>query len=118
MRALRRDQVVSTTRLQEAPSMRLRVLAAAAVVASLVLAAFTASSGTARPLSPARAHATGITVWLMSDAQSNWPEAVAAATKAFQAKHPGTDVTVQYQGWGRSEERRVGKECRSRWAPE
>jgi N,N'-diacetylchitobiose transport system substrate-binding protein len=77
--------------------MRVRVLAAAVVA---VLAAVVASSGTARPLVPKQAQAGGITVWLMSDAQSNWPEAVAAANRAFQAKHPGVDVNVQYQGWG------------------
>jgi N,N'-diacetylchitobiose transport system substrate-binding protein len=77
--------------------MRLRILAAAVVA---VLAAVAASSGTARPLAPTHTHAGGITVWLMSDAQSNWPEAVAAANRAFQAKHPGVDVNVQYQGWG------------------
>ena len=27
------------------------------------------------------------------------------------------DIGVQYQTHGRSEERRVGKECRSRWSP-
>ena len=26
-------------------------------------------------------------------------------------------TTIQYNGFGRSEERRVGKECRSRWSP-
>src|SRR3712207_9088895 len=27
------------------------------------------------------------------------------------------DCKFEYQGWVRSEERRVGKECRSRWSP-
>jgi N,N'-diacetylchitobiose transport system substrate-binding protein len=36
----------------------------------------------------------------MGDAQSNWPEAVAAANRAFQQKHPDATVEVQYQNWG------------------
>jgi N,N'-diacetylchitobiose transport system substrate-binding protein len=78
--------------------MRLRVVAAAAAVAALALVA--ATTGTARTASPATAQKDSITVWLMSDAQSNWPEAVKAANAAFQAKHPGVDVNVQYQTWG------------------
>src|SRR5436190_5101674 len=78
--------------------MRLRLVAAAACVALLALAAATA--GGAKTSAPARSSANSITVWLMSDAQSNWPEAVAAANAAFKQQHPGVDVQVQYQGWG------------------
>jgi N,N'-diacetylchitobiose transport system substrate-binding protein len=72
--------------------MRSRVLAAALVAALVGLVAGTVAS--------AKVQKDGITVWLMSDAQSNWPEAVAAANQAFKQKHPGVDVTVQYQSWG------------------
>ncbi len=78
--------------------MKFRIPASAALVAALALVA--ASATGARTTAPAKQHAAGITVWLMSDAQSNWPEAVAAANTAFKAKHPGVDVDVQYQGWG------------------
>jgi N,N'-diacetylchitobiose transport system substrate-binding protein len=78
--------------------MRLRVVAAAVAVVALALVAATA--GTARTASPSTATATKLTVWLMGDAQSNWPEAVAAANRAFQAKHPDATVDVQYQNWG------------------
>jgi N,N'-diacetylchitobiose transport system substrate-binding protein len=78
--------------------MKFRIFAAATLAVTLALAA--ASVTGARTASPARQHANGITVWLMSDAQSNWPEAVAAANAAFKSKHPGVDVDVQYQGWG------------------
>ena len=44
--------------------------------------------------------AASITVWLQVDAQSGWPDVVAAANAAFKAKHPGVDVNVQYQTWG------------------
>src|SRR4051812_32732047 len=78
--------------------MKLRVFAAAAATA--VLSLVVATAGTARTSAPSAASVTNMTVWLMSDAQSNWPEAVAAANKAFQAKHPDVNVDVQYQGWG------------------
>ena len=74
--------------------MRVRLTAAAGVVALLALA--TASATGAKTDAPA----SSITVWLMSDAQSNWPEAVTAATAAFKRQHPGVDVNVQYQAWG------------------
>jgi N,N'-diacetylchitobiose transport system substrate-binding protein len=78
--------------------MKLRVLAAA--VATAVLSLVVATSGMARTAAPATAKVTNLTVWLMTDAQSNWPEAVAAANKVIQAKHPDVNVNVQYQGWG------------------
>jgi N,N'-diacetylchitobiose transport system substrate-binding protein len=78
--------------------MRLRVVAAAASVVVLSLVAATA--GTARINSPTAAKATKLTVWLMGDAQTNWPEAVKAANAAFTAKHPDASVDVQYQTWG------------------
>ena len=77
--------------------MRVRLTAAAGVIALLALA--TASATGAKIAAP-QAPASEITVWLMSDAQSNWPEAVAAANQAFRQQHPGVEVNVQYQGWG------------------
>ena len=74
--------------------MRVRYLAAALLVAMLAVAASTASGGTSR------SHATKIVVWLMNDAQSGWPEAVALANRTFKAQHPDVDVDVQYQTWG------------------
>ena len=72
--------------------MRRHILVAVALAAMLAIAAATAS---ARSAAPARAQADKVTVWLMGDAKSNWPEAVAAATAAFKQKHPGVDVDVQ-----------------------
>jgi N,N'-diacetylchitobiose transport system substrate-binding protein len=78
--------------------MRVRLTAAAGVIALLALA--TASATGAKLALPHTQQATDITVWLMSDAQSNWPEAVAAANASFKQKHPDANVTVQYQTWG------------------
>ena len=95
-----RGQLVCTNRERSTPrrvAMRIRLTAAAGVIALLALA--TASATGAKLAAPA-AQATDITVWLMSDAQSNWPEAVAAANQSFRQQHPGVDVNVQYQSWG------------------
>jgi N,N'-diacetylchitobiose transport system substrate-binding protein len=73
--------------------MRHRVVAAAAVAALLGVVAATASA------SPHRAQANKITVWLQVDAQSGWPDVVAAANQQFQKDHPGWTVDVQYQNW-------------------
>jgi N,N'-diacetylchitobiose transport system substrate-binding protein len=84
----------SGRRLQEV-TVKIRLLLAAAAALSLALVSTTAS---ARPT--AGEQADSITVWLMSDAQANWPGAVSAANSAFRAKHPGVAVNVEYQSWG------------------
>ena len=73
--------------------MKARYLVAAIFAVTLAVAATTASGGTKR------AQADKLVVWLQDDAKNGWPDAVAAATKTFQAKHPGVDVDVQYQQW-------------------
>ncbi|CAM5599502.1 hypothetical protein SFUMM280S_08211 [Streptomyces fumanus] len=40
-----------------------------------------------------------LTVWLMVDAQSSWPELVKQANADFNKKYPGVKVNVQYQQW-------------------
>ena len=77
--------------------MRVRLFAAAAVVLTLAVMASTASARTYRSGSAA---ASKITVWLQVDAQSGWPNLVAAANQEFESKHPGVNVDVQYQTWG------------------
>ena len=73
--------------------MKARISVAVALAAVL---AVTASTATARV---ATRSAASITVWLQDDAKNGWPGAVASATQAFQAKHPGVNVNVQYQQW-------------------
>src|SRR5205823_5168606 len=74
--------------------MKARIMVTALLAVALSLAASTASG------SVKVAKADSITVWLMGDAQSGWPNVVAEANAAFKAKHPGVDVKVQYQTWG------------------
>jgi N,N'-diacetylchitobiose transport system substrate-binding protein len=67
---------------------------------ALCLVAVVAASITAATLGAnKKASATTLTVWLQVDAQSGWPNVVAAANKAFEAKHPDVTVDVQYQEW-------------------
>jgi len=74
--------------------MRSRVLVAALAVVALGVVAATASA------SGNRVQAKTLTVWLQVDAQSGWPDVVAAADQQFQTDHPGWTVNVQYQNWG------------------
>ena len=73
--------------------MRSRVFAAVLATAVLGVVAATASAGVQQ------AQASKLTVWLQVDAQNGWSDVVAAATKQFQADHPGWTVDVQYQNW-------------------
>jgi N,N'-diacetylchitobiose transport system substrate-binding protein len=79
--------------------MRLRVVAAAVVCASLTLGVATASGVSACSVSPHAAQAETLRVWLQVDAQQNWEGAVNAASTNFQKSHPGVDVKVEYQTW-------------------
>ncbi len=72
--------------------MKARIAAFAVLVAVLAVAASTAGGAT-------KHSAASITVWLQVDAQSGWPDVVAAANSAFSKQHPGVDVNVQYQTW-------------------
>jgi N,N'-diacetylchitobiose transport system substrate-binding protein len=74
--------------------MNLRHIAAAALVAALAVTAVGATGATGGTA------ANTLTVWLQVDAQSGWPEVVAAANAQFKSQNPGWDVDVQYKTWG------------------
>jgi len=74
--------------------MNVRHFAAAALVAALAVAAVGANGASGGSA------ANTLTVWLQVDAQSGWPEVVAAANAQFENTNPGWDVDVQYQTWG------------------
>ena len=73
--------------------MNVRIFAAAALVAALAVVAVGASGASGGSA------ANTLTVWLQVDAQSGWPNVVAAANAQFKAQNPGWDVDVQYQTW-------------------
>jgi N,N'-diacetylchitobiose transport system substrate-binding protein len=75
--------------------MKRRSIVALCLVVLCASAVAAATSGATK-----KATANSITVWLQIDAQSGWPDVVAAASSKFQADHPGTTVNVQYQNWG------------------
>jgi N,N'-diacetylchitobiose transport system substrate-binding protein len=74
--------------------MNVRHFAAASLVAVLAVMAVGATGASGGKA------ADTLTVWLQVDAQSGWPEVVAAANAQFKAANPGWDVDVQYQTWG------------------
>ena len=76
--------------------MKGRTIWVALVVGALAVAAMTAGAASSAPTKRA---ANNLTVWLQVDAQSGWPDAVAAANQQFKNDHPGWNVTVQYQSW-------------------
>src|SRR5688572_21188922 len=84
----------SSTRMPREMRMNVRHFAAAALVAALAVAAVGASGASGGSA------ANTLTVWLQVDAQSGWPEVVAAANAQFESQNPGWDVDVQYQTWG------------------
>ena len=73
--------------------MNVRAFAAVALVAALAVVAVGASGASGGSA------ANTLTVWLQVDAQSGWPNVVAAANAQFKAQNPGWDVDVQYQTW-------------------
>jgi N,N'-diacetylchitobiose transport system substrate-binding protein len=75
--------------------MKRRSIVALCLVAVAAAAIAATTSGATK-----KATASSITVWLQIDAQSGWPDVVAAANQQFQSDHPGTTVNVQYQSWG------------------
>jgi N,N'-diacetylchitobiose transport system substrate-binding protein len=78
--------------------MKARYIVASALAALFAVAVSTASAQPSRETGP-NAASQRITVWLQVDAQSGWPELVAAANTQFERAHPGVDVSVQYQTW-------------------
>jgi len=96
--------------------MRRKIAVVAAVSATMLLAACSSSASSSSSetsaatssaaTSSAAASATGgsdesgtLTVWLQSDAQTNWPEVVQSTNDAFAAAHPNVTVNVEYQQW-------------------
>jgi N,N'-diacetylchitobiose transport system substrate-binding protein len=71
-----------------------RSIVALCLLVGLAAALAGATSGATK-----KTTANSITVWLQVDAQSGWPDLVAAANQKFQSDHPGTTVNVQYQSW-------------------
>ena len=94
--------------------MRRKFAVVAAVSATMLLAACSSGSSSSETSAAASSAATAsaaasasggsdesgaLTVWLQSDAETNWPEVVQATNDAFAAAHPNVTVNVEYQQW-------------------
>lgn len=85
--------------------MKARYLTAVSLAVALAASACggssTKSNNAAPPNNTKPTCANGkLTVWLMSDAQTGWADAVKAANDTFAQKVPGCTADVQYQDWG------------------
>jgi N,N'-diacetylchitobiose transport system substrate-binding protein len=76
--------------------------AAATSATSTSAAAPAPSSAASKPPAAGSAKCANgkLTVWLMSDAQTGWPDAVKSANDSFATAVPGCTADVQYQSWG------------------
>ncbi|MFI6152332.1 extracellular solute-binding protein [Kitasatospora sp. NPDC051170] len=66
------------------------------------LTACSSSGSTSADKSPAsdpKAAGGSVTVWLMDDAQKNWPDLVQRVNDEFAAKYPKVTLRLVYQGW-------------------
>src|SRR6188474_3797605 len=90
----------SSAKMPRRMRMNVRALAAAVLVAALAVVAVGAGGAAGG------SSANTLTVWLQVDAQSGWPEVVAAANAQFKAQNPGWDVDL-HQLAGRHRVRRA-----------
>ncbi|GAA2997819.1 sugar ABC transporter substrate-binding protein [Streptomyces fulvorobeus] len=78
--------------------MKRKLIAAVGVAAMMSgIAACGGDSGNASK--DAKDRSEELTVWLMVDAQSTWPELVKDVNAQFKKKYPKVKVNVQYQQW-------------------
>jgi N,N'-diacetylchitobiose transport system substrate-binding protein len=76
-----------------------RSVPGAALVAALLVVAGCGSGAGPTGASGDPGAAGAITVWLQSESQTLWPQAVTAATDRFHAAFPKVTVNLQYQTW-------------------
>lgn len=80
-----------------------RSFVTASVVSALVLGlAGCGSQGAARPTGMSadpKADAGTLTVWLMNDAQADWPDLVGQVNDEFAAMYPNATLRLGYQTW-------------------
>ncbi|GGK52882.1 sugar ABC transporter substrate-binding protein [Streptomyces flaveus] len=77
-----------------------RKLIAAVGVAGMMVSIAACGGGGSEAAEDPKDRKGELTVWLMVDAQTSWPELVKQANAEFSEKYPGVKVNVQYQQWG------------------
>lgn len=80
--------------------MKRKLIAAVGVAAMAASVAACGGSSDGKAAKDPKDRKETLTVWLMTDAQSTWPELVKDVNAQFNAKYPGVKVNVQYQQWG------------------
>ncbi|MFC9179084.1 MULTISPECIES: sugar ABC transporter substrate-binding protein [Streptomyces] len=78
--------------------MKRKLIAAIGVAGMLVSVAACGSDDKASSQEP-KDRKENLTVWLMGEAQSTWPELVKDTNAEFSKKYPNVKVKVQYQQW-------------------
>ncbi|MDK0522110.1 sugar ABC transporter substrate-binding protein [Streptomyces sp. ML-6] len=79
--------------------MKRKLIAAIGVAGMLMSVAACGSDDKASSKDP-KDRKEDLTVWLMGDAQSTWPELVKDVNAEFNKKYPNVKVNIQYQQWG------------------
>ncbi|WP_406454638.1 sugar ABC transporter substrate-binding protein [Streptomyces sp. NBC_00876] len=79
--------------------MKRKLIAAIGVAGMLVSIAACGSDDDKASSKDPKDRKETLTVWLMSDAQSTWPELVKDVNSQFKTKYPNVKVNVQYQTW-------------------
>ncbi|UYQ64313.1 sugar ABC transporter substrate-binding protein [Streptomyces peucetius] len=79
--------------------MKRKLVAAIGAVAMMASVAACGSDGGDNASKDPKDRKETLTVWLMVDAQSTWPELVKDVNAQFNKKYPGVKVDVQYQQW-------------------
>ncbi|GAB3960654.1 sugar ABC transporter substrate-binding protein [Streptomyces sparsus] len=80
--------------------MKRKLIAAIGVTAMMAGVAACGSSDTDSSSKDPKDRNETLTVWLMNDAESTWPELVKDVNAQFKKKYPKVEVKVQYQQWG------------------
>ncbi|MFI9628269.1 sugar ABC transporter substrate-binding protein [Streptomyces sp. NPDC052042] len=79
--------------------MKRKLIAAIGVAGMLVSVAACGSDDKASSKDP-KDRKENLTVWLMGEARTTWPELVKDVNAEFNKKYPNVKVSVQYQQWG------------------
>ncbi|QIP84733.1 sugar ABC transporter substrate-binding protein [Streptomyces sp. Tu 2975] len=79
--------------------MKRKLVAAVGAAAMMASVAACGSDGGSESAKSPKDRKETLTVWLMVDAQSTWPELVKDVNAQFNKKYPGVKVDVQYQQW-------------------
>ncbi|MEW2633082.1 sugar ABC transporter substrate-binding protein [Streptomyces sp. NPDC048389] len=79
--------------------MKRKLIAAVGAAAMMASVAACGSDGGDNTSADPKDRKETLTVWLMVDAQSTWPELVKDVNAQFNKKYPGVKVDVQYQQW-------------------